>query len=483
MRRTPLGALAALLLAGCSFAPAYVRPVPPVPSTWPQGPSYAPPQAASTAAPDIAWRAFFVDPKLRQVIQLALDNNRDLRVAIADIAEARAQYRIQRAALAPHIDASFAPTLENLPASVLGSEFGGTSSTTGAATSSTNQSVFIQYYSATLGASNYELDLWGRVRNLSKQALEQYLATAEARRSTQISLISQVAIDYVTYAADLDRLNLAKATAASDARTVALTQARFQGGIASELDVRQAESAQAQAVASVSTYTTTLAQDVNGLTLLVGAAVPADLLPGPLGSTPLTMSDLPAGLDSTVLLRRPDVAEAEHQLKGYYANIGAARAAFFPTVALTGSAGSSSVALTGLFGGGTGAWTFTPTVTLPIFDGGQNLANLRYAKAERDAAVATYEKSIQTAFREVSDALAQRGQIGALLDANRNAAYATQRSLTLSTARYRRGSDTYLNVLTAQVTLYSAQQSLISARLTEATNLVTLYQALGGGVD
>ena len=291
-----------------------------------------------------------------------------------------------------------------------------------------------------------------------------------------------MATDYVTYAADLNRLNLAKSTVASDTESVRVTQARFNGGIASELDVRQAQSALAAATADVATYTTTLAQDVNGVTLLVGASVPADLLPGPLGTTPLPLPDLPAGLSSEVLLRRPDVAEAEHQLKGYVANIGAARAAFFPTVALTGAAGSASIPLSGLFAAGSGAWTFSPTVTLPVLDAGQNLANLRYAKAERDVAVAEYEKAIQTAFREVADALAQRGQIGALISANQTEAFVTGRSLTLSKARYERGSDTYLNVLTAQVTLYSAQQSLASAQLTEATNIIALYQALGGGV-
>ena len=485
-RRPTLAALAALLLAGCNFAPPYVRPGSPVPAVWPQGPSYALPQAAGVAAPDVAWKDFFVDPKLRQVIQLALDNNRDLRVSIANIAEARAQYRIQQAALLPHVNAAFDPTYESEPASVLGSEFGGTTSggATGVATTgaATNKSIFIRYTSATLGVSNYELDLWGRVRNLTRQQLDQYLATAEAKRSTQISLISQVATDYVTYAADLQRLNVAKATAAGDGNTVRLTEARFTFGIASELDVRQAQSTLESAKASVATYTTTLAQDVNGLTLLVGAAVPADLLPGPLGDTPLTLADLPAGVSSQVLLRRPDVVEAEDQLKGYNANIGAARAAFFPTLELTGSGGSTSVTFAGLFGPGSGSWLFTPTLTLPIFDGGENLANLRYAKAQRDVAVAQYEKAIQTAFREVSDALAQRGQIDALLDANRNEVFVTNRSATLSKARYLRGSDTYLNVLTAQVTLYSAQQSLVSAQLTQATNLVTLYQTLGGGV-
>ena len=488
LRAAPLAL--ALLLGGCiSLEPKYVRPAPPVPAALPQGGAYGAAEPVQVAAPDLAWRDFFTDPKLRQIIQLALDNNRDLRVAILDIAEARQQYRIQRAALLPHIDANADATYEHIPASVLGATSGvaattvaGTTGTTVASGTSTSSSVFIREYEATLGVSNYELDLWGRVRSLTKQALEQYLSTDAAKRATQISLISQVATDYVTYAADLERLNTAKDTVKADTTSLQLTQARFDGGVASELDVRQAQTALEQARADVATYTTTLAQDANAETLLVGAAIPPELLPGPLDDNFASLADLPAGVSSAVLLRRPDVEEAEHTLRGYNANIGAARAAFFPTVELTGSGGSTSLSFANLFGGATGSWSFTPAITLPIFDAGINAANLRLAKNQRDVAVAQYEKAIQTAFREVADALAQRGQIGELVAANQAYAFASGRSLTLSNARYQRGSDTYLNALTAQLNTYAAQQALVTARLTRATNLITLYQTLGGGV-
>ena len=499
LRAAPL--TLALLLGGClSLEPKYVRPAPPVPAALPQGGAYGAAEPVQVAAPDLAWRDFFTDPKLRQIIQLALDNNRDLRVAILNIAEARQQYRIQRAALLPHIDANADATYEHIPASVLGATSGvaatgatgavagsatgvaGTTGTTVASGTSTRSSVFIREYEATLGVSNYELDLWGRVRSLTRQALEQYLSTDAAKRATQISLISQVATDYVTYAADLERLNTAKATVKADTTSLQLTQARFNGGIASELDVRQAETALEQARADIATYTTTLAQDANAETLLVGASIPPELLPGPLDDNFASLADLPGGVSSAVLLRRPDVEEAEHTLRGYNANIGAARAAFFPTVELTGSGGSTSLSFANLFGGATGTWSFTPAITLPIFDAGINAANLRLAKNQRDVAVAQYEKAIQTAFREVADALAQRGQIGELVAANQAYASASGRSLTLSNARYQRGSDTYLNALTAQLNTYTAQQALVTARLTRATNLITLYQTLGGGV-
>ena len=320
------------------------------------------------------------------------------------------------------------------------------------------------------------------MRSLTKQALQQYLATDAAKRATQISLISQVATDYVTYAADLERLNTARGTVKADQTSLQLTQERFTGGIASELDVRQAQTALEQARGDVATYTTTLAQDANAETLLVGAAIPPQLLPGPLDDDFATLADLPAGVSSAVLLRRPDVEEAEHNLLAYNANIGAARAAFFPTILLTGSGGTTSLTLANLFGAGTGLWSFTPTISLPIFDAGQNAANLRLSKNQRDVAVTQYEHAVQTAFREVADALAQRSQVSELVAANQAYAFATGRTLALSNARYQRGSDTYLNTLTAQLNTYAAQQALVTARLTRATNLIARYQTLGGGV-
>ncbi|MBV9508784.1 MAG: efflux transporter outer membrane subunit [Caulobacteraceae bacterium] len=476
--RPALAAVAAMLVSGClSFDPHYTRPASPVPAELPQGGAYPPAGPDAAAAADLPWRAFFTDAKLQGVVAEALADNRDLRVAVLNVAEARAQRDIQRAALFPHLNAEGQGTYESEPAALLGATSGA-----GAAAARDKGSITFRYFTAGLAAPNYELDLWGRVRSLSRAALEQYLASDSARRAAQISLIAEVADQYVAYAADLARLDAARQTAASDGKILDLTRARFQAGVASELDVRQAETALDQARADVATYTTILAQDLNALTLLVGGPVAADALPGPLGDGVFTLADLPVGVSSAVLLNRPDVEEAEHQLKAYNADVGAARAAFFPQITLTGQDGAASLSLGRLFTPGSGAWSFSPTITLPIFAGGANAANLHHADAERQAAVAQYEKAVQSAFRDVADALAQRGQVGELLDAQQALVQAADRSLVLSRARYERGSDTYLNTLTAEVSLYSAREALIAARQTRQTNLVALYSALGGGV-
>jgi multidrug efflux system outer membrane protein len=475
-----VSALVSTLLASCAtMAPKYERPAAPVPAAFPTGPSYPEPQTGPQPVAELGWRTFFTDPKLKAVITQALAENRDLRVAIINIQEARQQYKVQGAAELPTLNGSTSATYEHTPTDValgsIGSAFKGFSIPQGG--------IYFQEYAASVGISDYELDLWGRVRSLTKQALEQYLSTVEARRETQITLVSEVATDYLTYAADVQRLQVAKDTLASDQKTYDLTVAKFNAGVSSEVDVRQAETTLEQARSSVSTYTTQVAQDVNALTLVVGAPVDPALLPTGQDDSLPTLTEIPAGLTSAVLLTRPDVLEAEHTLKGYNANIGAARAAFFPTVSLTASGGGASINLTHLFNANNGAWSFQPNVTLPIFDGGANLAKLRYAKAEKAVAVAQYEKAIQTAFREVADALAQRGTIDDQLQSQERLVRAASGSLSLSMARYRSGTDPFLNTLTAQVTLYGAQQSLISARLTRATNLVALYRTLGGGLD
>jgi multidrug efflux system outer membrane protein len=472
--------LAALLLSGCAtMAPKYERTAAPVPATFPTGDAYPAASAPATPAVDLGWRAFFTDPKLKTVIAQALANNRDLRVAILNIQEARQQYRIQGAAELPTINGTASATYEHTPSDValgsIGSAFKGFNVP--------KDGIGFQEYAASLGISDYELDLWGRVRSLSKQALEQYLSTVEARRETEITLVSEVATDYLTYAADVQKLKVAKDTLASDQASYDLTVAKFKAGVASELDVRQAETALEQARSAIATYTTQTAQDVNALTLVVGATVDPALLPTGQDDSLSTLPDVPAGLTSAVLLSRPDVLEAEHTLKSYNANIGAARAAFFPTVSLTTSTGGASINLTHLFNANNGSWTFQPNISLPIFDGGANLARLRYAKAEKAVAVAQYEKTIQTAFREVADALAQRGTVDDLLASQARLTNAASKALTLSTARYQRGSDTYVNVLSAQLNLYTAQQSQITARLTRASNLVALYRTLGGGAE
>jgi multidrug efflux system outer membrane protein len=474
--KTTLAAPIATLfvLGGCAtLEPAYRRPASPTPAAFPQAVAAASPSAAGQTAPGqtaaaISYQRFFIDPNLRSVIALALANNRDLRVAVANIEASRAQYRVQRANLLPTINASANAVYGRAQ----------TETATGAV-----EPYNEHQYTVGLGASSYEVDLFGRVRSLTKAALETYLATEEARRASQISIISEAATDYLTLAADEAILKTAKDTQTSGAASLEVTQKRFENGVASQLDVRQAQTIVEEARADVAADATLVAQDKNALDLVVGAVVPEALLPRPMDDQVMVMTDLPAGLPSEVLLSRPDVLEAEHQLKSENAQIGAARAAFFPAITLTGSGGASSASLSTLFKGASGIWSFEPQITLPIFAGGANRANLDYAKAERKVYLAQYEKAIQSAFRDVADALARRATIGEQIDADEADVAAAADSLKLSQARYDRGSDTYLNVLTAQRTLFAAQQALDSARLVRSTNLVTLYQALGGGVN
>jgi len=481
-RRAVTAAIAALALAGCiDLAPRYHRPAEPTPAVFPTGPAYAPPSAA--VQPVVGWRDFFSDAKLKTVIDEALANNRDLRIAVANIAAARAQYQVQRSNLFPHLNANAGAVFGQFPAGS-SSGFGGGTGTGGGTVPSGAASPFTEHqYNIGLGVSAFELDLFGRLRDLSKAAQEAYFATREGRDAAQITLIGEVAADYVTLASDRSLLKIAEDTVASGGKTLDLTRARFGGGIASALDVAQAQTVVQQARFDVARLTTQVAQDRNALELVVGAPVADALLPDEIGAPVVVLSRLPAGLTSAVLLRRPDVLQAEDQLRGANANIGAARAAFFPTISLTGSGGLTSTALSTLFRGAAATWTFAPSITQPIFDFGANRGNLNLAKAQRDLAVATYEKAVQTAFREVADALAQRGTIDAELAAQRALVAAALDSLTLANARYQAGADTYLNALIAQRTYYAAQQTLVTTELTQATNLVTLYTALGGGLD
>jgi multidrug efflux system outer membrane protein len=463
-RRTPALALAVGLLAGCTLEPAYHRPASPVPAALPVGPAYG--AAADVSIAD--WREVFPEPKLRRVIEQALANSRDLRVAIAQIQASRAQYRVQRAALLPTIDAS--------AGAVTGRDYTGFPPALGSAYANETS------YSASVGATAYELDLFGRVRSLTKAALQTYLATEAARRSVQISLVAEVATDYLTFASDTSLLDVSRATVTSAQANYDLARRRLAGGVASLLDVSSAQTIVELAKDDVARYTTQVAQDKNALDLVVGARVdPADL-PSGLDDPAARLGKVAGALDSRILLQRPDVLEAEHTLRGANANIGAARAAFFPSISLTASGGSESASIGKLFSGGSGVWSFAPTITVPIFDGGANRGNLDYAKAEDRIDVAQYEKAIQTAFREVADALAQRGTIAERLRAQRSQVAASAQSLRLAQALYARGSDSYLDVLTAQRTYYSAQQSLISVQLIEAANIVTLYKVLGGAL-
>ncbi len=453
--------VAACVLAGCTnLAPTYERPAAPVPSVFSNASA-----SSADAATAVRWQEFFADARLRGLIELALKNNRDLRVAVLNIEQARATYRVQDAQRLPSLTANGSGIRSRVPADL----------------SSSGAEMISHQYSANIGVSAYELDLFGRVRNLSEQALDQYLATEEARRSTHISLVAEVATTYLSWSADMERLALAQETLRSQRESYDLTKARASKGYASELSLRQIQTSVDSARVDVARYTSQVAQDRNAMDLLLGAAVPDALVPEPLSKQPDALPDVPVGLPSDLLLRRPDLLEAEHQLKARTANIGVARAAFYPRISLTASAGSSSADLSNLFKSGSGAWTFAPQISLPIFDGGSNQANLDSARAGRDIALAQYEKAIQTAFREVADALVQRVSLRDQLEAQRSLVEASDVALTLSDARYTRGIDGYLSVLDAQRSAYSARQSLISTKLAQLSNGVTLYKALGGG--
>lgn len=457
----------AVSLTGCTMAPKYTRPEAPVPAVWPQGPSYkdAADEPSAKAVAEIPWQEFFVDGKLRKLVALALENNRDLRVAALNIERSRAQYQIRRSDLMPKINADASATYQRLA-----EDFSGL-----------GIPLTIHQYNVGLGMSSYELDMFGRVRSLKDQALEQYFATGQGRRSVQISLVAEVAANYLALAADRERLKLAQETLASQQASYRLIRSRYDAGVSSALDLNQAQTSVDRARVDIARYTTFTAQDVNALNLVVGSKVPADLLPSALSETLTALKDLPPGLPSDVLLGRPDILQAEHLLKGANANIGAARAAFFPRITLVSSVGFGSDQLSGLFASGSFVYTVAPRISLPIFQGGANRANLKVAEVDRDIAVAQYEKAIQTAFREVADALAQRGTIDDQLKAQQSLADATAQSYSLSRARYEKGVDSYLNVLDSQRSLYAAQQNLIGVRLTRLTNLVTLYKVLGGG--
>lgn len=468
LKKTFLLPLGLLCLAGCAtMAPDYVRPAPPVPASWPSGPAYkGAAQAREPEAASLKRDQFFVNPQLRKLIAMALANNRDLRVAALNVEKSRAQYRIRRADLLPTINANGAAVMERLPSDLSGN---------GEATTSHS-------YTLDLGVSSFEVDLFGRVRSLKDQALEQYLATEQAARAVHISLVAEVAGNYLALAADRERLKLARETLESQQGTYRLIQSRFAVGASSELDLRQAQTSVDSARVDVASYTSQVAQDENLLALVVGAPVPAELLPDGFDAVG-HIRELSSGIPSEVLQRRPDIMQAEHLLKGANANIGAARAAFFPRITLNSSIGTSSDQLSGLFSPGSFAWGFAPQITLPIFDYGRNSAGLTVAERDRDIYLAQYEKAIQSAFREVADALARNGTVMDQLEAQQSLVHATSDSYRLSQARYKGGVASYLVVLDSQRSLYSAQQGLIGINLTRLSNLVTLYRVLGGGSE
>ena len=469
MRRSGVALVAvAALIAGCSLQPVYERPSAPVAGTYPTGDAYKSSTggSGSTTLPavDIGWRDFLTDPRLQRLVEIALANNRDLRVAALNVAQTQAQYRIQRAALFPQIS-GFADS---------------SSSRTPASLSVTSNATVTHDYSVGLSAA-WEIDFFGRLQSLSDQALQQYFATAQARKAVDILLVAEITDQYLTLLADDELLAVTRQTLETAQASYKITLLQFQNGIGSELSARQAETVVEQARANYSAQLRGRAQAENALVLLIGQPLPADL-PAPVSlNTQTILADIPADLPSDLLVRRPDIMQAEATLRGANANIGAARAASFPTISLTGNLGTASSALGGLFKAGSLAWSFLPSVTLPIFEAGKLQANLDVATVQKDINVAQYEKTIQTAFREVSDGLAARGTYDDQVASLERLTEAQQRRLDLSDMRFRNGVDPYLTVLTAQTDLYNAQLTLVSARLARLTNLVDLYRSLGGG--
>lgn len=454
----------AACLCGCLRPAAYHPPVPPVPNAWPDSAASRADRPDASQAADMKWQEYFTDRRLQSVIDLALANNRDLRMAALNVDKVQALYRIQRAQQYPAASFTGSGNGYRLPEQM----------------SSTDEAQTVGEYIVGMGAASWELDLFGRIRSLKGRALEQYLATQQARSAAQIALVAAVANSYLALAADRDNLRLAQATLDAQKASYELILRTREAGLASDLDLRQAQSQVEVARVDIARYTGQVSLDENALNLLVGTPVPANLLPSELNSDP-HLRDIAAGLPSEVLLLRPDILMAEHQLRAAYANIGAARAAFFPRIALTAGGGFMSGDLSELFKFGSRTWNFAPQLVLPIFDAGARKASVNVAQADRNVAIAEYEKAIQSAFREVSDALSLRTRLMEQQEAQQALVTSLEETYRLSEARYKAGIDSYLSVLVAQRSLYGAQQVLISVRLARLSNLVTLYKVLGGG--
>jgi multidrug efflux system outer membrane protein len=465
-----------LCLTGCApHKQIYQQPQMPTAPAWHSGlsqpleqtPASATEPVSAPAATEVKWQDYYTDDKLRQVIGLALKNNRDLRIAVLNVEKATAQYRLQRASQFPQLDAIASSDIYRVPGTMNQSGAGGYISET--------NKIGVQ-------VSSWELDLWGRLKNLSRQQMELYLASDQGRISTQISLVASVASQYLTVGSDQENLHLAQATLESRRASYDLTRQSRDRGVKSDLDVSESLSLVQSAQVDAVKYTRQLNVDENELEVLVGAPVPAELLPSEL-LPDNALKDISAGMPSEVLLRRPDIIEAEYNLKSSYANLAATRAAYFPTIKLTAGAGITSGSLADLLKGGPSTWEFAPQVTFPIFDGGKRNANYKTAQVERDTYIANYEKAIQTAFQEVSDALNGRVRLLEEEEAQKAAVKTLSDTYRLTDARYKSGIDNYLSVLDAQRSLYSGQQSLISTRLSRLSNLVTLYKVLAGGAQ
>ncbi len=467
MRKLFAVLLSGAALASCTLEPHYVRPTPATPQTWPVGSPY---ETSTTASlPSLSYRDVFKDPHLQAIIDRAIANNQNLRIAIANVTVARAQYRVQRAQLLPKIDAA---------AGVTEARGKATSIPPNGSITSSRQTT--RTYDADIGFSAFEVDLFGRLRSLSHAAQDQYLASEAGVHAARLTLVAEVADAYLTLATDRSLLTVANETVVSAKRSVDLTQARLTGGIAPRTELRQAQTVLEQAHSDAANLTAVFAQDRNALELLVGAQVAEADLPTSIESVDGLLAEVPAGLDSRILLRRPDVVQAEYKLRASNAQIGAARANFFPTIDLTSLAGAASPALGALFNGKNFNWSTTAGATLPLFLGGANVANLALAKGTRELTVAQYQQAIQTAFSEVADALARRGTINDQMAAQNALVAAANDEYVLEDARYREGVDPFLNSLEAQRTLYAARRTLASTRLVRADNLVSLYRTLGG---
>lgn len=466
MKKSLLSLAVVLALSGCSFIPEYMRPTPPVDQSWPEGEAYANNTGAQAQPVSVGWRDYFLDRELQDVIGLALKNNRDLRVSALNVEAYAAQYRIQRSALFPEIDAAGSGSRQRIPNRI----------------SSTGEHMIQSQYGVTVGVTSYELDVWGRIRSLKESALQQYLAAEETQRSTQISLVGAVANAWLTWQADKELLALTKSTLKTYEDSYELVRRSNEVGVASTLDVSQARTAVEGARASLSQYKRQVAQDRNQLVMLLGGDLPVPYQgKGSLGDA--YVEQIPVGLPSSVLLQRPDVRAAEHSLLAANASIGAARAAFFPSISLTANGGTLSPDFDGLFDSATGSWLFAPHINLPIFTGGRLKANLDYAEIQKDVNVARYEKTIQSAFQEVSDGLAARSTYKDQVEAQSALVDASQTYYNLADQRYKEGIDNYLTLLDAQRSLFSAQQVLINVRLAQLVTEVNLYKALGGGWD
>jgi multidrug efflux system outer membrane protein len=449
-------ALLALLATACStMEPRYLRPDPAIPASWPVGDPYL--VQSEVGLPVLTYQQVFQDPRLQGLIAKALVNNRDLMVAASNVAASREQFRIQRAEQLPTVNAAGGVTV----------------------TGDKDKNVSAQYQ-AGLQVPSFELDLFGRLRSLTHVQLQRYLATEAGARATRLTLVANVASAWLNHAADSSLLRIAQDTATSAEKSVKLTRLRLEGGIAPRTDLRQAEQILSQAQADLAQQRTAVAQDVNALQLLVGAPIDSKLLSASIDDAFGKIAPVPAGLDSYVLLRRPDVLQAEYQLRAANAQIGAARAALFPRVTLTGLLGFASSALAKLFTGGAFGYSASADATYTIFQSGAGHANVRLSQAQRNAAVASYQHTVQTAFREVADALARRGTINDEIGARERQQAATADTYTLTEARYRAGVDPFLNVLDAQRSYYAAQQLMVQIKLTAAQNIVDTYQSIGG---